>query len=121
MSIQEIRQKINILLDFRQLFWLATIFGLTLLAIGLFFSFFNTKHAQGVEITTFDGPAFTETSIESSSINDTKETVYASKNGKKFYYSDCSGLKRIKQENRLSFINAALAEQAGYTKAANCH
>lgn len=46
--------------------------------------------------------------------------VFASKKGKKYYYSWCSGGNRIKPANRVFFDNAALAEAAGYTIAASC-
>jgi hypothetical protein len=44
----------------------------------------------------------------------------ASKNGKRYYLKSCSGAKRIKPENLVSFDSRESAEAAGYTKAANC-
>ena len=46
--------------------------------------------------------------------------VYASKNGKKYYYSNCSGLNRIKEENKVSFDSSDDAESQGYTLASGC-
>ncbi len=46
--------------------------------------------------------------------------VYASKNGTKYYYSDCSSLARIKEENKVQFASAALAEASGLTLASGC-
>jgi hypothetical protein len=46
--------------------------------------------------------------------------IVASKNGKKYYYLHCSGVKRIKDENRVYFLTTVSAESAGYTIAANC-
>lgn len=51
----------------------------------------------------------------------TKETKYlASKNGKRYYLPECSGVKRIKPENIITFSTKEAAQAAGYTKAVNC-
>lgn len=47
-------------------------------------------------------------------------SVYASSNGKRYYYANCSGLSRISEKNKVAFASAALAEAAGYTLASNC-
>lgn len=59
--------------------------------------------------------------------NLTKKTNYstnnafvASKNGTRYYLPSCSGSKRIKPENLISFPSQEAAEAAGYSKAANC-
>ncbi|MBP9836504.1 MAG: hypothetical protein KBC78_01585 [Candidatus Pacebacteria bacterium] len=44
----------------------------------------------------------------------------ASKNGSRYYLSNCSGAKRIKPENIISFPSREAAEAAGYSKAVNC-
>jgi hypothetical protein len=46
--------------------------------------------------------------------------IVASKNGTKYYYSHCSGVGRIKEENRLYFDSFQEAESAGYEIAKNC-
>jgi hypothetical protein len=46
--------------------------------------------------------------------------VVASKSGTKYHLPTCSGAKRIKPENLISFASPAAAEAAGYTPAANC-
>jgi hypothetical protein len=46
--------------------------------------------------------------------------IVASKNGTKYYYQGCSGLNRIKQENRVYFSDFRVAEEAGYELAKNC-
>jgi hypothetical protein len=51
---------------------------------------------------------------------DTPNQLVASKNGKRYYLKSCSGAKRIKPENLVSFDSRESAEAAGYTKAANC-
>lgn len=42
------------------------------------------------------------------------KTVFASQNGEKYYFKDCSTLSRILPENLISFSSAAEAEEAGY-------
>ncbi len=47
--------------------------------------------------------------------------LYAgSKTGKTYYPKDCSGLTRIKPENRVYFITAAEAQAAGYHITTTC-
>ncbi len=46
--------------------------------------------------------------------------IVASKNGKKYYFLHCSGVNRIKIENRVYFSTTSAAENAGYSIAANC-
>lgn len=46
--------------------------------------------------------------------------IVASKNGKRYYYSNCSGINRIKQENRIYFNNREEAEAKGLTLASGC-
>ena len=44
----------------------------------------------------------------------------ASKSGSKYYLPSCSGVKNIKEENKVWFKSITEAEAAGYTPAANC-
>ncbi|MFA5933744.1 MAG: hypothetical protein WC795_00760 [Candidatus Paceibacterota bacterium] len=46
--------------------------------------------------------------------------ILASKNGKKYYFSWCSGAKNIKEANRVYFSSEGEAEQAGYLKSVTC-
>jgi len=46
--------------------------------------------------------------------------VYASKNGTKYYYAHCSGLKRILDANRITFTSKEEAESAGFSLASGC-
>ncbi len=48
------------------------------------------------------------------------DLIIASKNGVRYYYENCSGIKRIKVENRVYFSSEKEAENAGYTIANNC-
>lgn len=47
-------------------------------------------------------------------------TVVGSKSGTKYHLPDCSGAKRIKPENLITFESIDAAKAAGYTPAANC-
>jgi len=44
----------------------------------------------------------------------------ASKSGTRYYYPWCSGVSRIKEENKVWFATQEEAEGAGYSAAANC-
>jgi hypothetical protein len=44
----------------------------------------------------------------------------ASKRGKKYYPSDCSAAKSIKEENRIYFDTPQKAEEAGYSASSSC-
>jgi hypothetical protein len=46
--------------------------------------------------------------------------IIASKNGKKYYFSWCSGISRISDPNKIYFASAAEAEKFGLSLAANC-
>lgn len=55
-----------------------------------------------------------------STILPTANSVVASKNGTKYYFSWCTGISRISAQNKVTFSSAKEAEQAGYTIASNC-
>ena len=46
--------------------------------------------------------------------------IVASKSGKKYYFPWCSGINRIKEENRIFFENVAIAESKGLTLSKTC-
>lgn len=46
--------------------------------------------------------------------------VVASKNGTKYYLPDCAAAGRISATNKIWFVSAAAAIEAGYEPAANC-
>lgn len=47
-------------------------------------------------------------------------SVVGSTKGSKYHFPWCPGASQIKEENKLWFTNESQAQQAGYTKAANC-
>lgn len=56
---------------------------------------------------------------ENDEIN-SQDLVFASKNGTKYYFKNCSGLSRIKQENLISFDSEKEAIESGFEKAKTC-
>ena len=46
--------------------------------------------------------------------------IVASKSGTKYYYQNCTGLDRIKHENRVFFASETEAEGRGLSLAKNC-
>ena len=61
---------------------------------------------------------------ENYSVSDEKylpeSRIVASKKGSKYHLEDCSGAKRIKEENKIWFNSEKEARKAGYEPAANC-
>ena len=49
-----------------------------------------------------------------------KGPYVASRNGTKYYLTNCSGVSRIKEENKVYFATAAAARATGLTPATNC-
>lgn len=47
--------------------------------------------------------------------------VVASKNGTKYYLPSCAGASRIADANKVWFVSASAATEAGYAPAANCN
>lgn len=65
-----------------------------------------------------DEPDSNILSSDTATANDKK--VLASRNGTTYYYSWCSGAKRIKDENKIWFLTKEDAEKAGLKLAGNC-
>lgn len=49
-----------------------------------------------------------------------KGSIVASKNGKKYYFAWCSGINRIKKENRIYFDTEIDAQNKGLTLSISC-
>ena len=47
-------------------------------------------------------------------------TIVASKNGKKYYYSWCKGVEKIKKENLVTYANEDEAKASGKELSVNC-
>jgi hypothetical protein len=52
------------------------------------------------------------------SVSNQDATVYASVNGKRYYYMHCKS--SVAEKNKVTFATSAQAESAGYTLATNC-
>lgn len=57
---------------------------------------------------------------ESAYISNTTGSIFASRNGKKYYYSGCKSGSRIKQANRVYYDTKEQAEATGKTLASGC-
>jgi hypothetical protein len=101
--------------DIQDLLVVACIMLLVLLGGGLYQLEGETTEAK-VAFTTFEAPAGSLASPERGGAGE----VYASKSGTRYYTPGCSGLKRIKPENLISYPNAAAAIAAGLSKAVAC-
>ena len=85
-----------------------------------------TIEAKKVPIRLIEAPAAPIAPVEPpknglpSENTNSKGQVVASKKGTKYHYLSCPGAKAIKEENKVFFASAMLAEQAGLTLAGNC-
>ncbi len=61
-----------------------------------------------------------KTKTEENAISNAEKLFVASKNGTKYYYPWCSGVSKIKEENKVWFSSADEAKKAGFEPAANC-
>lgn len=106
MSISYTERKINLILG---ILVILSFF----LGIGLILLNFGQKQAQNITFVARD------ITVPQKVVEEELE-VFASKDGTKYYYAGCAGLKRIKKENVITFASKELAEKAGYSLAANC-
>ncbi len=64
-----------------------------------------------------------DTAVKTTSISSSQQTnglVVASKSGTKYYYPWCTGVSRIKEENKVWFDTIEQARAVGLTPASNC-
>jgi len=88
--------------------------GLTAFGLGRL----STVGEQGSRLIINNAPAATQSAAVAAS--QSSGTYVASKSGTKYYLPSCSGVSKIKEENRVWFASVAQAQAAGYTAAANC-
>ncbi len=74
----------------------------------------NEKNPKNLE-----GQIISSTSLSESEGKGEKLFV-ASKSGTRYYFPWCSGVSRIKEENKVWFATADEAKRAGYLPASNC-
>jgi hypothetical protein len=67
-------------------------------------------------------PRLAKTSIPDNTINTfpQNKNYVASKNGKLYYTTSCSGVKRLSEKNMIWFSTSTEAENAGYKKSPSC-
>lgn len=70
--------------------------------------------------SVYESSSQTASVINAVAAGKSSSDVSASSNGKKYYYPNCSGLKRISEANLITFSSPEAAEASGYTLAANC-
>jgi hypothetical protein len=78
---------------------------------------FGLGYLAGVDAGQGSGDSL---ALPSSSPVGTEGEVVASKGGTKYYFRTCVGAKAISDANKVWFVSAEAAEQAGYTRANNC-
>ena len=78
------------------------------------------KPAPPILITDSSQRKEADSSNAISAIAPTDTRVVASRNGASYYFAWCSGVKRIKEENKIWFSTKEAAEKAGLKQAANC-
>lgn len=98
--------------------------GLTAFGLG------RLSAGEGPRLVVYDTPAGQAAAavLGKGSVNMSSERAeppgagkyVASANGTKYYLPSCSGVSRIKEENKIWFESAEEAEAAGYAPAANC-
>ncbi len=81
---------------------------------------YTTQSSQNSFDTMIAEPATITPSTESTS-PDTSKMFTASKTGTKYYPAGCSGINRIKTENRVYFTTEQEAQDQGYTRTSTCN
>ena len=79
-------------------------------------SILKTKDAMLASVALSSDSSIDQTKTEIQG----KGIVVASKSGTKYYYPWCSGVSKIKEENKVWFLSIEDAKTAGLTPAANC-
>lgn len=90
------------------------IFGIIMLSSTLSF---GLGYLAGVDAGGA-GEALAPVISQTTSFADTQ--VVASRSGTKYYPPSCAGAKRISEANKIFFVSADAAREAGYAPAENC-
>lgn len=120
MSLNENWQKIKTHQDELWLI-LAAMLGLGL-ALGLWQWQANRRPPEPLRIENVpeEGTSLTLATSPSTQAHTSQQKFVASKNGTRYYLPTCSGVKRIKEENKIWFATADEARARGLTPAINC-
>jgi hypothetical protein len=125
MSLEQIQQKIKSFLlkiGNRVFIWVIILLSLiNLILLGFLYIKYDFVDEIEFQINTEILQKMTKY-YENDTKNDSKKgNIVASKNGSKFYYEHCSGVNRIKTENRIYYNTEKEAQNDGYELAANCY
>lgn len=110
-SILHIREKIKTWLKGEETGHFLIVCFIVLLgsaSLGAWYLFQNTKIPIQIEYPKTKAKGVADNSI------------VASKNSTKYYFSYCSGVKRIQDKNKIYFLSEEEAKAAGYTLANGC-
>jgi hypothetical protein len=77
-------------------------------------NYYNSNHSMVIE----KGILIASENTQNDITNELK--IVASKSGKRYYFLHCSGVKRIKEANKIYFKSENDAKKRGLTIAANC-
>lgn len=80
---------------------------------------FFSAPSEGAD-TSAENLTTSAVNLQSGSTAEASGFLVGSKNSTKYHFPWCSGAKRIKQENLISFSSYEEARAAGYTPAGNC-
>jgi uncharacterized protein (UPF0333 family) len=85
----------------------------------------QTENTQNLKLDAANNPQNTASAIGTvtenlNNNNSNPSNIVASKNGTKYYFSWCSGVGRIQDQNKVYFTSEQEAIDAGYTKASGC-
>ncbi len=125
-SIQELSQKIK---SKRQLLLLVSAISLIFIAVAVLsfifgrLSVLSTQNEQDMLRVEYPSPVAkydVKTGESNLVLKDTTGQYVASLSGTKYYTLDCSGVSRIKEENKTYFNSITEVENAGYEPASNC-
>ena len=120
-SIQELKENIK---SFHESSHSQDIFVILLIILVALASFglgrLSVATQRTPEIAIEYPPFVTETDLTDTEAYKPRGSYVASKNGTKYYTLDCSGVNRIKEENKVYFDTTDEAEARGYDPAANC-
>jgi hypothetical protein len=100
----------------RAIFW--PLSALLLIALGFGIGELATARVGGVEIRNDPSLLNDPTAQAQAQVSQSATAVFASSQGKRYYYSNCKST--VSAKNKVTFATPALAEAAGYTLATNC-
>ncbi len=124
MSIEYLKQKINStikLLDNKDVIvvFIVILTSFASFGLGRLSKIDETKTPISIENTTSSVYKYDKNN-KTVKNKPTSQVYIASKNGTKYYFQWCSGAKRIKDGNKVSFSTIEEAQKAGYSPAKNC-